>query len=215
MDAGLAAIVSVVVGAVIGVVGTIFVGWQQRRTDDARSKTEWDRQQSLVQTQLQHDLAMRREQWERDQQLAVAARLRQAELRRIDATRRMCLTCLDDRLSGIFAPAPDPAKTVEWSLGHFPEADLALLGSAEALATYARSIHILLGFRGTGQLPENAQRAFNDASSTVMDALREQENRANRGEPVLRSGSLDRAQIPAEILSDPAWHAALYKPARE
>lgn len=211
LDQGIAAVAAAAVGGLLTLLVSEWSRSRQRKADEKRSHEEWIHQVALSEARFNHDDKDRGERWEREERLAQEARFREAELRRIAATRTMCILCLDTLLSQVTAPRPNPGITAEWSLSRFPDADLSLLGTPEALATYAGSVQVLMSGMATQDLSPARQIAYQQGTGTVLSRLLEQEDRVNAGEPVLRCPKVQTAQLPAELLRDPVWRGLILR----
>jgi hypothetical protein len=203
LDQGIAAVLAAVVGGVITLGISEWGRRQQREADERRSQQEWAHQLKLNDDRTQHEDDARREQWQRDERLAAENRSRESELRRIAATRAMCLQCLDNLLEAVVHDTADVATTFSWSFSRFPDADLSLLGTPRAQVAYASHSLELLNAHGSKDLSPAVRRAYAAGTEAVMTALREQEDRLNTGEPALRCAQVKLSQVPADMLNDP------------
>ena len=209
LDQGMAAVVAAAVGGIFALLVSEWSRWRQRKADEKRSEVEWIHQVALSEARFNHDDRDRGERWQREERLAQEARFREAELRRIAATRSMCILCLDTLLAQIFAAVPNLAITAEWSLSRFPDADLSLLGTPDALVLYAGSVQVLQSGMASRELSPDRQRAYQQGTEIVLSTLRQQEDRVNAGETALRCPKVQTAQFSPEILRDPVWRGLI------
>jgi hypothetical protein len=200
LDQGIAAVVA----AVLVLASTEWARWRQRKADEKRSELEWIHQVALNEARFKHEDGVRREQWQREERLAAGSRSRESELKRIAATRALCLLTLDTLLEQVLVDTPDTSKTFAWSFGRFPDADVSLLGTPAAQVTYASSTLELLNAHGSRGLPQAIQRAYMTGTQAVMNALREQEDQLNAGESLVRCDQVRLSQVPPDMLKDPA-----------
>jgi hypothetical protein len=199
LDQGLAAVLA----AVLVLASSEWGRWRQRRADDKRSELEWTHQVALNEERARQESTARHEQWQREDQLAREARFREAELRRIAATRMHCLQSLDQAIEGVFATGPRPITMVEWSLAKHPDADLSLLGTPEAMALYGRSTLVLMNAHGSKTVTPAVHLAYTDGTAGVLKALRIQEDIVNAGAPALRCPQIQISDLHLEKLNDP------------
>jgi len=204
LDQGTAAVIAAVVGGILTLGISEWGSWRQRKADEKRSDVEWIHQVALNEARAKQESKARQELWERDEQLARQASIREAELRRIAATRAMCLQCLDNLLEGVAHAPTDTSIAFSWSFSRFPDADLSLLGTARVQVAYASSSLELLRAQGSKNLLPDVGRAYTAGTEAVMTALRQQEDRLNAGEPAQRCREVKLSQVPADMLKDPA-----------